>query len=421
MPEIKAFRALRPSKELAKEVSCLPYDVMNREEAKKMAMDYKHSFLHIIRAEIDLPESVNDYDEKVYHKAKENLDLFVKEGFLKKEDEPVLYLYKLVMNLPESAENAMKQVSQTGLVCLVRADDYSSGKIKKHELTRVQKEEDRIRHFQACNACTESVFLAHATHGKIHEIKQKWMQEHDAEYHFQTQDGINHSLWKVDDELTILKLQELYGSLDSFYIADGHHRSASAAAICAKEGYKYFLATIFSQEELNIMDYNRVISDLNGYDKEEILEFLSEKFEIIDHGTKAFQPPSKKRFGMLLHDRWYELILKKQWYPDREVDVLSDLDVSILQNDVIAPIFKIFDVTKDERIDFVGGIRGLKELEKRVQQDMKVAFSLHPTSIEEVFEVADRGLIMPPKSTWFEPKLRSGLFMYEFEFEQRGD
>lgn len=417
MPQIKALKGIRPSSELAHKVSCLPYDVMNREEAKRMAIGNEHSFLHVIRAEIDLPDEVEDYDLRVYEKAKENLDAFLKSGILKREDEAVFYIYQIIMDLPQFEHE--KRVVQSGLVCLVKAEDYENHKIKKHELTRVQKEEDRIRHFRHCNACTESVFLAHPTDDEINRIKAMWMQEHEPEYRFEANDGIVHILWKIDDEKVISRLEECYEKLDAFYIADGHHRSASAAAICKSEGYEYFLATVFSQEELNIMDYNRVIGDLNGYDAREILTLLSEKFEIISHGTQAFQPSSKKSFGMFLEGQWYELLLKKRWYPDRTVDILSDLDVSILQNLVISPIFDIHDVTRDERIDFVGGIRGLKELEKRVKQDMKVAFSLYPTSIEEVFEIADRGLIMPPKSTWFEPKLRSGLFMYEFE--KRGD
>lgn len=414
MPRIKAFSAIRPAKNLTKEVSSLPYDVMNREEAKRMAKDKAHSILHIIRSEIDLPDEIDDYDIRVYQKARENLEAFESQKILIKDEKPMLYIYRQVMN----------GRAQSGIVALVSVEDYQKDIIKKHELTRKQKQEDRIHHFYTCNACTEPVFLAHKPSESIHSLKSLWMQTHLPEYEFTSEDGIEHALWKVDDENFIAKMQCEYENLKSFYIADGHHRSASAAAVCEKnafrenEAYRYFMAVIFSADELKIMDYNRLIKGFNNHSEEEILNLLSLHFEVINHGKESFSPKAPKSFGMLLGGTWYELRAKenlKNEVHSNTGELLETLDVSILHKYVIEPIFGIKEITKDERIDFVGGIRGVKELERRVNTDMDIAFSMYPTSIEEIFEVADRGLIMPPKSTWFEPKLRSGLFIYRFE------
>lgn len=414
MPKIRPFCAIRPTRELVKEVSSLPYDVMNRSEAKEMAKDKQHSFLHIIRSEIDLPDEIGDYDMKVYQKARENLESFKTQKVLVQDEKPMFYLYRQTMN----------GRVQTGMVALVSVEDYQKGIIKKHELTRKVKEEDRINHFHICNACTEPVFLAHKHSDEISRLKREYMGSHLPEYEFISEDGIGHSLWKMEEEDFIKRLEKAYEDLECFYIADGHHRSASAAAVCEKnafrenEAYRYFMAVIFSSDELKIMDYNRLIKGFNNHSEEEILNLLSLHFEVINHGKESFSPKAPKSFGMLLGGTWYELIAReelKEKIDSNAGGILETLDVSILHRYIIEPIFGIKEITKDERIDFVGGIRGLKELERRVNLDMDIAFSMYPTSIEEIFAVADKGLIMPPKSTWFEPKLRSGLFIYPFE------
>ncbi|WP_206460713.1 DUF1015 domain-containing protein [Anaerovorax sp. IOR16] len=411
MAIIRPFQAIRPSAAFADQVISLPYDVMNQSEAAEMASGNPYSFLHICRSEIDLPQNSDPYSDEVYKKAKQNIsDLLTEEIFIR-EEKPMLYIYRQTMN----------GRVQTGIVACVSVDDYQNNVIKKHEFTRVEKELDRIRHFDICNTNTEPVFLTYRKKEEINTIISKWINMHNPEYDFVTKDGIGHTLWKIDDDTIIETLTKQFHQIPSLYIADGHHRSASAVKVGLKrreenpnytgnEEFNFYMAVIFPDEDLKIFDYNRVIKDLNGYSKEEFLEKLEGLFEVIPSDKSPYEPDGKHIFSMYLDKTWYKLIAKKAILSD---DIIEGLDVSILQNNVLNPLLGIKDPRTDKRIDFVGGIRGLKELERRCHLDMQVAFALYPVSIQDLLTVSDEGKVMPPKSTWFEPKLGSGLFMHE--------
>lgn len=412
MAVFRPFKGVRPVASLVHKVAALPYDVMNREEAKVMAEGNPHSFLHVTRSEIDLPDEIGSYDQAVYEKAVSNLKEMTKTGVLVEETRPKYYVYRQIM----------EGRSQTGIVGCASIDEYLDDTIKKHEFTRPEKETDRINHFDYCNANTEPIFLAFRSRRAIKETIDQWTTNHEPVYDFQSQDGISHIVWTIDDPETISTLQAEFGQVESLYIADGHHRTASAVKVGLKrreqnpgytgeEEFNYFMSVIFPDDELLIMDYNRVVSDLNGLSVEEYLQKVSQAFEVHKEDTdRPYKPEAKHHYGMYLEGKWYQLIAKPHLVKDE--DYLGRLDVNVLQKNLLEPVLGIKDQRTDKRIDFIGGIRGLKELERRVSKDMKVAFSLYPPSMEELFTVADLGEVMPPKSTWFEPKLRSGLFVH---------
>ena len=405
------FKAIRPIPERAADVAALPYDVMNSAEAREMVQGNPYSFLHVDKAEIDLPEDTYLYSDEVYAKAKENLQKMEDDGIYAQDAQPCFYIYRQTMN----------GRSQTGLVGCASIDDYINNVIKKHELTRADKEADRIRHVDTCNANTGPIFLCYRENAQIGAIINDWKASHTPVYDFVTDGGVGNTVWVVDDEATVSTLTKLFDTTGSFYIADGHHRCASAVHVGQQrraenpdfdgtEEFNFFLAVLFPQQELAIMDYNRVIADLNGYTEAQFLEKIAEKFVVEDAPQSPYKPEYKHTFGMLLDGTWYKLTAKDGTFD--EADPVLSLDVSILQNNCIAPIFGIEDPRTDKRIDFVGGIRGLKELERRCNTDMRLAFSMYPTSLEELMAIADAGRVMPPKSTWFEPKLLSGLFIH---------
>ena len=406
MAIIRPFKALRPQAQLAKQVASRPYDVLSSSEAKTEAQGNPCSFLHITKSEIDLPETVDSHSKEVYEKAKENLQAFMKRDVLFLESKDCFYLYKLTMN----------GRSQTGLVCVSSVEDYEKNVIKKHEHTRPQKEQDRIDHMKTIGAQTGNVFIAYRDVPAINEIIENLLKK-DPVYHFTSEDGIEHSIWIIGDSVNVENLTKLFESeVPATYIADGHHRAASAAKVKAALGKNasgnadYFLTTLFPASQLAILDYNRLVKDLHGLTPQELLENLKEDFEVEAKGTEAVKPTSVHQFGMYLQNTWYLLTAKPGSF---ETDPISILDVSILQNNLLQKWLGIKDVRTDDRIDFVGGIRGLAELEKRVNSgEMAIAFSLYPVSIEQLFSVADSGNVMPPKSTWFEPKLRDGLLTH---------
>jgi uncharacterized protein (DUF1015 family) len=406
MAIISAFRGLRPAKELASRVASLPYDVLNSAEARIVAGNNPYSFLHITKAEIDLPEETDIHSDKVYHKAADNLFIFRDNKILVQEEKPAYYIYELTM----------AGRKQTGLVCVSAVADYENDVIKKHELTRPEKELDRINHMRITGAQTGNVFLAYRSNNELDQIISNWKKDHEAEYDFVADDGISHRVWVVDDPQTLAEITEIFlQHVPYTYIADGHHRAASAAKVKNALGRDagpdagYFLTTLFPSNDLRIMDYNRVVKDLNGMDARSFLDKLNKNFEVEKAGT-ALAPARLHQFGMYLEGNWYRLDAKDNSFPK---DPISVLDVSILQDNILSPILGILDPRTDNRVDFVGGIRGLSELERRVDNNqMKAAFSLYPVSMEQLFAIADSGAIMPPKSTWFEPKLRDGLLTH---------
>ena len=410
MAKIIPFKAYRPQKGLEDKIAALPYDVYNREEAKQAVKGNPLSFLNIDRAETQFDDSVNIYDDRVYQKAHDMLWDMIKNGQFVQEEKPVYYLYELTMN----------GRVQTGIVACASVDDYQNQVIKKHENTREDKELDRIRHVETCEAQTGPIFLAYRANEVLNAIITK-TKENPALYDFTSDDGITHRVWCVSDEEDISSIQNAFSSIDQIYIADGHHRCASAVKVGLRkraanpdytgdEDFNYFLSVLFADEELMIMDYNRVVKDLNGMTETEFLDKLKEIFDISETGAKCHKPEKKGQISMLLGDTWYILEAKPEIRSNHPVD---GLDVAILQNHVLSPMLGIEDPKTDKRIDFVGGIRGIEGLEKRVKTDSVVAFAMYPTSIHELFAVADAGLLMPPKSTWFEPKLRSGLFIHQ--------
>lgn len=413
MAVIKAFKAVRPVCELADKVAALPYDVMNSEEAREMVKNDPYSFLHVDKAEVDLDPSIDLYDKRVYEKASKNLKDMIKNGVMKRDEKENLYIYKQVMN----------GRSQIGLVVCTSIDDYINDIIKKHEHTRADKEQDRINHVDYCNANTGPIFLTYRAKNEIDSVINGWVLAHKPEYDFVSEDGITHTVWVIDENSTIDKLVSEFKVIDYLYIADGHHRAASAVKVGLKrreeypnfkgdEEFNYFLSVLFPDNQLYIMDYNRVVKDLNGNSSEEFMAKVKEKFDITPYnGDGQFKPNSKHTYGMYLDDKWYVLKVKEGTFDEK--DPVDRLDVSILQNNLLNPILGIQDPRTDKRIDFIGGIRGLKELERRVNEGMRVAFSMYPTTIDDLMAIADAKRVMPPKSTWFEPKLRSGLFIHE--------
>jgi len=409
MAVIRPFAGIRPGKGKEEAIAALPYDVYNRKEAREAVAHRPLSFLRIDRAETQFPEDMDMYDSAVYQKAHDLLWDMVEQGHFVREEEAAYYLYELTMD----------GRSQTGIVACASIDDYLENRIKKHENTRREKEEDRIRHVDICNAQTGPIFLAYRNHPVISSHVEAVKQEEPL-FSFVSEDGIRHRGWKITDTERIARIQEAFAQMDAIYIADGHHRAASAVRVGQKrraenpdytgeEEFNYFLSVLFPGEQLLIMDYNRVVKDLNGLTPEDFLEQVKRVFEI-EALQQAEYPKQKGQITMFLEEQWYLLTLKSEYVSQ---DPVEGLDVSVLQNILLQPVLGIGDPKTDTRIDFVGGIRGLSELERRVHTDMKLAFAMYPTSIQELFAVADAGLLMPPKSTWFEPKLRSGLFIHE--------
>lgn len=406
MVTIQPFTALRPEAPVAKQVASRPYDVLNSKEAKTEVMGNPNSFLHITKSEIDLPEDLDIHSQAVYDKAKENLEAFISRKVLFRENKACYYIYQLVMN----------GRSQTGLVCVSSVNDYDNDLVKKHEFTRPDKEQDRINHIKTTGAQTGNVFLAYKNVDAVDAVIDAWKADRSPVYDFVAEDGISHTVWVVNDDDTINKITRLFKEeVPCTYIADGHHRAASAAKVRAALGAEvtaasnYFLTTLFPSNQLAILDYNRVVKDLNGLSAADFLEAVKDKFSI-EQKDKAVSPASLHQFGMYLNGQWYQLSAKAGTYTD---DPIGVLDVTILQNNLLDPLLGIKDQRTDKRIDFVGGIRGLAELEKRVNNgEMAVAFSLYPVSIQQLFDIADSGNVMPPKSTWFEPKLRDGLLTH---------
>ena len=409
MAEIRPFCAYRPKKGLEGRIAALPYDVYNRAEAKAEVQKEPLSFLSVDRAETQFDDSVDVYADCVYEKARELLWKRIEEGYFVQEESPVYYIYELIMD----------GRSQTGITACASVDDYLGQVIKKHENTRADKEADRIRHVEACDAQTGPIFLAYRSRPVINEIVAAYKKEEPL-YDFTAEDGITHRVWRIGRSQDVNAIHAAFSEINEIYIADGHHRAASAVKVGLKrreedpgytghEPFNYFLSVLFPDEELMILPYNRVVKDLNGMDCQEFLKAAAERFRIEELGVEAFSPKEKGTFGMYLEETWYCLKARPEYMSNDPVD---GLDVSILQDHLLKPVLGIGDPRTDKRVDFIGGIRGLKELERRCQEDMKVAFSMYPTSISELLAVADAGLLMPPKSTWFEPKLRSGLFIH---------
>lgn len=409
MAEIRPFAAYRPAKGLESRIAALPYDVYNRREACEAVRKNPDSFLAIDRAETGFDDSVDTYAPEVYERAAELLRQRIAEGSFRQDETPCYYLYEQVMN----------GRSQTGIVACAAIDDYLDNTIKKHENTRADKEQDRIRHVDVCNMQTGPIFLTYRKNEVLEGIIKE-VRERPAECDFVSEDGITHRVWVIEDEESIEVIYHEFARVPAIYIADGHHRCASAVKVGLKrreehpeytgeEEFNFFLAVLFQAQELRIMDYNRVVKDLNGLDAESFLRQVSENFLVTRLGKEPCAPKEKGTFGMYLEDCWYQLKAKEEI---RSADAVKGLDVSLLQDYLLGPVLGIQDPKTDQRIDFVGGIRGLEELERRVHTDMTVAFSMYPTSIEELADVADAGKLMPPKSTWFEPKLRSGLFLH---------
>jgi uncharacterized protein (DUF1015 family) len=404
---IKPFKALRPQAQFARQVASRPYDVLNSAEAKIEAQGNPYSFLHITKSEIDLSENTNQYSEDVYVKANENLSAFIKRDVLFRENKECYYIYQLIMS----------GRTQTGLVAVSSVKDYEEGIIKKHEFTRPDKEQDRINHIKVSGAQTGNVFLAYREVSEMDSLIDKWKSTKNPVYDFVADDEIQHTIWIVNDDSAIQQITSIFtDKVPATYIADGHHRAASAAKVKnalgdkATEASNFFLTTLFPANQLHIMDYNRVVKDLNGLANEQFLKKLGDKFDITEIGTEAYRPEALHQFGMFINDRWYRLTAKPGSYSE---DPIGVLDITILQNNVLDPILGIKDQRTDKRIDFVGGIRGLQELENRVKSgEMQVAFSLYPVTIHQLFDIADSGNVMPPKSTWFEPKLRDGLLTH---------
>lgn len=410
MAVVKPFICIRPAKENAAKVASLPYDVYNRKEACAAVAGNPVSFLNIDRAETQFSDDVDTYADCVYEKARELLDTQIAEGVYVTDAGEHYYLYELTMD----------GRSQTGIVACSSIDDYVNGVVKKHENTREDKELDRIRHVDTVNAQTGPIFLTYRQNETLKAI----VAEEKAKpvlYDFVSDDGIRHRVWKIDDPAQTAAIEAAFAAIPATYIADGHHRAASAVKVGLKrraenpgytgeEPFNYFLSVLFPDEELMILPYNRVVKDLNGMSREQFFEAVKEKFELEEIGKEPYAPAEKGTFGMYLDNTWYALKVLPKY---RSADPVKGLDVSILQDQLLGPVLGIGDPRTDKRIDFIGGIRGLKELERRVREDMEIAFSMYPTSIEELLAVADAGLLMPPKSTWFEPKLRSGLFIHK--------
>jgi uncharacterized protein (DUF1015 family) len=404
MAIISPFKALRPQPSIAARLASRPYDVLNSSEARVEAKGNPVSFLHVTKSEIDLPESVDIHSAAVYEKAKSNLEQLTRDGVLFTENKDCYYIYRLVM----------EGRSQTGLVCVSSVKDYFDDVIKKHEFTRPEKEQDRINHIQATRAQTGNVFLAYRDVKEVNETIEKWKKSKAPVYDFTAVDGVQHTVWVIDEDKTLQAITKSFADrVPATYIADGHHRAASAARVSAQlpdnKDAQYFLTTIFPASELVILDYNRVVRDLAGLDKEDFISALMDDF-FITASAEPVKPTQPHEFGMYIDKAWYILTSRKDTYT---TDPIGVLDVTILSNNVLDKLLDIKDQRTDKRIDFVGGIRGLGELERRVDSgEMRVAFSLYPVTIGQLFDIADSGNVMPPKSTWFEPKLRDGLLTH---------
>lgn len=411
MAIIKPFKAYRPVRKLASKIAALPYDVMNTEEAREMVEGNEYSFLHVDRGEINFPGKVNIYSEEVYKKSRKVLDEMIENKYYIQDENQCFYIYR----------QTMKGKSQVGLVMCASVDDYINNVIKKHEKTRADKECDRINHVDYCDAHTGPIFLTYRANHDISKIIDESVKENPV-YDFISEDGNGHTVWIINDEEKINKLTGLFKDVKYMYIADGHHRTKSAVEVCLKrrredpnyngaEGFNYFLAIAYPDNELEVLDYNRTVKDLNELSKDEFFKAVEEKF-IVEKtlNNERFKPDSKHTFGMYIDEEWFKLEAKDGTFDEN--DPTARLDVSILQNNLLSPILGIDDPTKSDRIEFIGGIRGLKELEKRANNDMRVSFAMYATTIEDIMSIADAGKIMPPKSTWFEPKPRSGLFVH---------
>jgi uncharacterized protein (DUF1015 family) len=412
MAKITPFKGLRPLQSLASEVATLPYDVVNEREARAFR-NRPYNFYHVTRSEIDLPEGVDVHTQQVYDKAKENLDAMINDGILIQDADPCYYIYELEMD----------GRSQTGLICGSSVDDYNKNIVRKHEFTRPEKEKDRINHILTTRAQTGIVFLAYRDNDEVQTIIENWKRDHQPTYNFTAEDGIRHTFWVVDEYAKIGAITHTFAQdVPETYIADGHHRAASAAKVCAEmrehgysitgeESFNYFVTCIFPESQLKILDYNRIVKDLNGMSPAQFLEALKTDFDVrITGSTEPYKPFSPHNFGMYIDGNWYELSVKPGTFVN---DPTGVLDVSILQNNVLSKILGIHDPRTDKRVDFVGGIRGLGELEKRVNnKEAAAAFACYPVSLQQLFAIADSGEVMPPKSTWFEPKLRDGLVVY---------
>lgn len=414
MAVVRPFKAVRPTSELSSKVAALPYDVMNSDEAREMVKGNPYSFLHIDKAEIDLDPSIDHYDQRVYEKAAATLNKMIKDGIFIQDSKPCYYVYKQVMN----------GRAQIGIVGCASIDDYMNNIIKKHELTRADKENDRVNHVDFLDANTGPIFLTYKARTGINEIVNKTMASAPV-YDFITEDGIGNTVWIIDNDAEVATISNEFADTKYLYIADGHHRSASAVRVGRKrraqnpdftgnEEFNFFLSVFFPDEQLYIMDYNRLVTDLNGLTDNEFFAAVENKFDVEPYSGEGQCRPSKKHtFGMYINKKWYVVTAKEGTYNSE--DPVERLDVSILQKNLLNPILGIGDPRTDNRIDFVGGIRGLSELERRVDGGMKVAFSMFPTTIEDLIDIADAGQIMPPKSTWFEPKLLSGLFIHKLK------
>ena len=411
MVKIKAFAGVRPPQELANEVASRPYDVLNSVEAKAEAGE--KSLLHIIKPEIDFDPIIDEHDEAVYEKAVSNYKAWKEKGWLLKEEKECYYIYAQTMNGKR----------QYGLVACCHFEDYLEGRIKKHELTRADKEEDRMKHVRAQSANLEPVFFAYPEREDMNAIVNRIIAE-APKYDFVSEDGVGHTLWLIDGDEDIANITAIFEQIPALYVADGHHRTAAAAGVgkermmanpnhTGEEEYCYFLAVIFPDAQLNIIDYNRVVKDLNGLSNEEFLAAVEKDFVVEKMGKEIYKPNALHNFGLYLDGEWYSMTAKEGTYDDN--DPIGVLDVTVLSNLVLDKVLGIKDLRRDKRIDFVGGIRGLGELQKRVDSgEMKVAFALYPVSMQQLIDIADSGNIMPPKTTWFEPKLRSGVVIHEF-------
>ena len=408
MPIVRPFKSIRPNQEVVSKVAALPYDVYNRKEACEVVAKEPMSFLAIDRAETQFPAEVSTYAPEVYDKARQMLDEAIEQGIFVTDEKAYYYIYELTMN----------GKSQTGIAACSSIDDYKNNIIKKHENTREEKEQDRIRHVDTTNAHTGPIFLAYRAVDAINEVVDRVKKE-EALYDFTCDDGVRHAVWIIKEDSDAKIISEAFSNVPCTYIADGHHRCASAVKVGLKrraenpgytgeEEFNFFLSVLFPDEQLYIMPYNRTVKDLNGYTKDEFMAVIGEKFTI-ETREDAVEPEEKGTFGMYLDKQWYLLTAKAEILSD---DPVQGLDVSVLQDHLLGPVLGIGDPRTDSRIDFIGGIRGVGELERRVSEDMTVAFSMYATSIQELLDVADAGLLMPPKSTWFEPKLRSGIFIH---------
>lgn len=410
--KIKPFAGVRPPKELATEVASRPYDVLNSVEAKAEAGE--KSLLHIIKPEIDFDPIADEHEQKTYDKAVENFKKWQEKGWLKQDAKEMYYIYAQTMD----------GRTQYGLVAAANVDDYMTGKIKKHELTRKEKEDDRMIHVRIQSANLEPVFFAYPDVNEMNELVANWVKNHAPEYDFVAPDGFGHTFWKIDDDATNARITQIFANVPAFYVADGHHRTAAAARVGAErreqnpnhngtEEYNYFLAVIFPESQLHVIDYNRVVKDLNGLSESEFIAKLRESFDVVEMGAEIYHPNKLHNFSMYLNGKWYSLTAKAGTYNDN--DPIGVLDVTVLSDLVFDKILNLGDLRTSKRIDFVGGIRGLGELKKRVDSgEMAVAFALYPVTMRQIIDIADTGNIMPPKTTWFEPKLRSGLVIHKF-------